>query len=317
MRAIVMYEPGGPEVLRLEDRPVPEPGPGEVVIRTEAIGASFTEAWLRSGAMPVPVELPAVFGVEAAGVVTQIGDGVGTGLAGRRVLTLNSGFGAYAEYVAAPAAGLAEIPAGIGAQEAVATGNWGAVALCALRAARLTGTETVLVETAAGGVGGYLTQLAHRLGARRVIGTAGSEAKRELARGFGADEVIDHYAPGWIAQLSDGSVDAVFESLGGDTTGQLVPKLTPGSGRVLLYGFLRGMPAFAATDFLFQGLTLTGCAGPAWLERVQAARAEVFELVAAGHLRPQIDSVLPLEDAVKAHQRFDDRAAAGKIVLTP
>jgi NADPH:quinone reductase len=317
VRAIVMYEAGGPEVLKLEDRPVPEAGPGEVVITTEAIGVSFTEAWLRSGAVPMPVELPAVFGVEAAGVVTQTGEGVDAGLRGRRVVTLNSGFGAYAEYVATPAATVTEIPDAVGTREAVAAANWGAVALCALRAARLTGTETVLVEAAAGGVGGYLVQLARRSGAARVIATAGSQAKREYALGIGADEVLDHYAPGWTDVLGGGSIDAVFETLSGEVAGQLLPKLVPGTGRMLLYGFLRGFPSFTPMDLLTRGLTLTGCAGPAWLDRVHGARTEVLELVAAGHLKPQIDSVLPLEDAMTAHQRFDDHAPIGKIVLVP
>jgi NADPH:quinone reductase-like Zn-dependent oxidoreductase len=318
VRAIVIHETGGPEVLKLENVPDPEPGPGQVLIRTEAIGVSYTEAALRAGGFPLPAPLPAVFGFEAAGVVTETGDGVDKALTGRRVVIMNTGLGSYAEYVTAAADTLAFIPEDISSQHAVAVANFGAVALCLLRKANLTGTETVLVEAAAGGVGGYLTQLAHELGAKTVIGTAGSQAKREYAYGIGADQVIDHSTPDWADQLKNDSVDAVFESFSGDSTGKLLTKLAPGTGRIMLYGFLQGPPAITAMDLLGRGLTLVGCGGmPGWLDRVLAARQDVFRLVADGRLTPQIDSVLPLEEAASAHQRFDTRKAIGKIILTP
>jgi NADPH2:quinone reductase len=207
MRAIVLHETGGPEALKLEDVPEPAPGPGQVVVRTEAIGVSYTEAALRAGVFPPPVPLPAVFGLEAAGVVTETGEGVDPGLNGRRVTVLSTSLGSYAEYLTATADTLAFIPDGLSSPDAVAVANFGAVALCLLRSARLTGGETVLVEVAAGGVGGYLTQLARENGAKRVIGTAGSQAKRDYARSIGADEVIDHNAAGWTTALADGSVD--------------------------------------------------------------------------------------------------------------
>lgn len=317
MRAIVMHETGGPEVLKLEEVPQPAAGPGQVVIRTEAIGVSYTEAALRAGGFPLPAPLPAVFGFEAAGVITEAGDGVGTELTGRRVVVMNTGLGAYAEYVAAQAGTATLVPDGLSSADAVAVANFGAVALCLLRAAQLTGTETVLIEAAAGGVGGYLTQLARQQGAGRVIGTAGSAAKQAHARGLGADDLLDHTDPGWPAKLGEGAVGAVFESLGGDTTAKLLDALTPGTGRILLYGLLTGLPAIAPVDLMTRGLTLIGCAGLDWLARVQAARADVFQLVAHGQLKPQIDSVLPLADAATAHERFDARAAMGKIVLVP
>lgn len=317
MRAIMVHETGGPEVLTLTEVPEPAAGPGQVVIRTEAIGVSYTEASLRAGAYPMPVPLPAVYGVEAAGVVTATGDGVDPALAGRRVVVLSTAMGCYAEYVAVPADAIAEIPDPITSADAVAVANFGAVALCALRMANLTGEETVLVEAAAGGAGGYLTQLAHHLGAKRVIGTAGGRVKGDYAHSIGADEVVDHTDPEWPATLEPGSVDVVFESIGGDTTAKLLPSLRPGTGRILAYGFLTGAPAITALDLMSNGGTLTGCGGPLWFERVQAARADVFTLVADGHLTPRIDTVLPLAEAAEAHRRFDTRAAIGKIILTP
>jgi NADPH:quinone reductase len=318
MRAIVLHETGGPENLKLADLPVPVAGPGQVVIRTEAIGVSYTEAILRAGIMPPPVPLPVTFGFEAAGVVTETGDGIDDALLGRRVVVMNPGLGSYAEYVAAPAGYATEVPDGMSAADAAAVGSFGAVALCVLRAARLTGTETVLVEVAAGGVGGYLAQLARGQGAARIIATAGSPVKRDFATGLGADEVLDHTDPDWPARLTPGSVDVLFDSLGGDTTGKLLDAMTPGSGRILVYGLLQGPPTITALDLLTRGLTLTGCGGmPEWFNRVQATKAEVLRMAADGLLRPQIDSVLPLEDVVTAHQRFDDRAAIGKIIITP
>jgi NADPH:quinone reductase-like Zn-dependent oxidoreductase len=318
VRAIVIHETGGPEVLKLENVPDPEPGPGQVLIRTEAIGVSHTEAALRAGGFPLPTPLPAVFGFEAAGVVIEAAHGIDKTLTGRRVVMMNTGLGSYAEYATAPADTLAFIPDGMSSQDAVAVANFGAVALCLLRKAKLNGTETVLVEAAAGGVGGYLTQLAHELGAKTVIGTAGSKAKREYAYTIGADQVIDHSTPNWADQLTDDSVDAVFESFSGDSTGKLVTKMAPGTGRIMLYGFLQGPPTITVMDLLGRGLTLVGCGGmPGWLDRVMAARDDVFQLVASGHLTPRIDSILPLEEAVEAHQRFDTRKAIGKIVLTP
>jgi NADPH:quinone reductase-like Zn-dependent oxidoreductase len=231
---------------------------------------------------------------------------------------MNTGLGSYAEYVAAAADSVTFIPDDISSQDAVAVANFGAVALCLLRAANLTGNETVLVESAAGGVGGYLTQLARQHGAKHVIGTAGSQRKREYAHAIGADEVVDHAAPDWTDRLAGGGIDIDFESLAGDTTGRLLDKLTPGSGRIMLYGLLQGPPTFTPMDLLARGLTLVGCGGmPGWLARVQAARADVFQLVADGRLTPQIDSVLPLADAPRAHHRFDPRTAIGKIILTP
>jgi NADPH2:quinone reductase len=318
VRAIVIHETGGPEVLKLENVPDPEPGPGQVLIRTEAIGVSHTEAALRAGGFPLPATLPAVYGFEAAGVVIDAAHGVDKTLTGRRVVMMNTGLGSYAEYAAAPVDTLAFIPDGMSSTDAVAVANFGAVALCLLRKANLNGTETVLVEAAAGGVGGYLTQLAHELGAKTVIGTAGRKIKREYASSIGADQVIDHSDPDWADQLNDDSVDAVFDSFSGDSTGKLITKLAPGSGRIMLYGYLQGPPTITAMDLLRRGLTLAGCAGmPGWLDRVLAARDDVFRLVADGHLTPRIDSVLPLEEAASAHRRFDDRAAIGKIILTP
>lgn len=314
MRAIILRETGDPANLRIEEVPAPVPGPGEILVRTEAIGASFTEAAMRSGTLPLPVELPATFGFEAAGTVEAAGDGVGEDLIGQRVVLMSFGLGCYADYVTTPATAAVPIPAGLDAAGAVAVANWGAVALCLVRAANLTGKETVLVEVAAGAAGGYLMQLL-RSRAARIIATAGSQAKAEYARSAGADEVLDHTSPDWTSKLS--GVDVAFASLGGKTTSSLLDGLTPLTGRVLTYGFIGGPPELDPMELMSKGLTFTGCGGPAWMGQVMSAREQALRMAADGQLTPVIDSRMPLADVARAHQRFDDRAAIGKIILLP
>jgi NADPH:quinone reductase-like Zn-dependent oxidoreductase len=333
MRAIVMHQTGGPEVLRLEEVPVPDVGPGEVLVRTEAIGINFFEVRSRSGAaLPVhPAALPKVPGFEAAGTVAAAGEGVDPALIGTRVASVG-GSGAYAEYVAVPATAAIPLPAGLAAADAVAVTAQGATALALLRAAALTGREDVLIEAAGGGVGGYLVQLAREFGARSVIATAGSAAKRQLALDLGADAVLDHRDPDWPDQViaaNDGAmIDVIFESIAGESAGRLLNALVPGAGRMLFYGLLSGEPpAISPYDLLLRGVGLIGCGGrPAdystgratgWSAQVEAARPEVLARAAAGRIRPLVDSKIPLADAARAHQRIEDRQAVGKVILVP
>jgi NADPH:quinone reductase-like Zn-dependent oxidoreductase len=322
MRAIVIREQGAPDVLKLEDVPEPNAGPGQVLIRTEAVGVSYSEMSLRSGAYPMVAPMPTVFGFEAAGTVAATGEGADPALTGRRVVVMNTGFGSYAEYVAADADTVTEVPDAVSSRDAVAVANMGAVALCLLRAARLTASETVLVEAAAGGVGGYLMQLLRARHQGRVIATGGSRAKRDEALKLGAGAVLDHGDPAWPEKVRDAldgaTLDVVFESIGGTAAGRLLDAMTPGTGRMLLYGMLSGPPAVAPLDLLTRNLTLTGCGGlTVWLSDVRKARADVLALAASGQLKPRVDSVLPLADAAEAHRRFEDRRAIGKIVLAP
>lgn len=333
MRAIVMRETGGPDVLRLEDWPVPAAAPGEVLVAAEAIGVNFVETRIRSGALlpMTPQALPEVPGGEAAGTVVAVGEGVDPALIGTRVATMG-GSGAYAEYLTTPAGAAIPIPDGLPAEAAVAVTAQGATALALLRAAALTGHEAVLVESAAGGVGGYMIQLAREFGARRVIATVGSTPKRDTALSLGADAVLDHYDPGWPDQVrgcNDGApVDVVFEFIGGASAGRLLDALVPGSGRMLFCGVLSGEPpAITPMDLLLRGVGLIGCGGrPAdystgkatgWSAKVEAARPEILRRAAVGGIRPRIDSTFPLADAAKAHQRLEERQAAGKVILLP
>jgi NADPH:quinone reductase-like Zn-dependent oxidoreductase len=324
MRAVVIHEIGGPAVLRVEDVPTPVAGAGQALVRTEAVGIGFYETLFRAGVYPIPGgTMPAVFGYEAAGTVTEVGPDVDTAWVGRRVVVMDlAGSGAYAEYAAVSADALTPIPDDLSATDAVAVAVSGAVALCLLRKAGLTAGENVLVEAASGGVGGYLTQLARVRGPGRIVATAGSPVKREHARELGADVVLDHTDPDWPDRVRDAvdgaGLDVVFESIGGGAPRRLLDVMTPGDGRVLFYGMLsRQPPEIGPLDLLPRGLTLVACGGlTAWALRVRAARAEALDLAVKGEIRPLIDSVRPLEDVVAAHQRVEDRLAMGKIVLT-
>lgn len=322
MQAIVMTGVGGPEVLVTREVPVPSAGSGELVIRAEAIPALFPETKLRSGEFPFGVEFPIVFGFQAAGVVTEVGAGVGPEWLGRRVAVTTPGFGAYAEYVAAPAVSAVSIPDGLSTEAAVSILPSGSVALPLLRTAALTGVETVLIEAAATGVGSSLTQLAVEYGARRVIATAGGPEKVALAGKLGAHEVIDHSDPEWPMRLREllggGTVDVAFDAIGGESARTLLDLLTPVRGRMLSYGWLSGVPAqVSAADLLPRGLGLIGCAGPDWLAQVDAAREQILDRAAAGNFDPLIDSVLPLAEAATAHRLIEARTPRGRILLRP
>ncbi|WP_369022992.1 quinone oxidoreductase family protein [Nocardia cyriacigeorgica] len=320
MQAIVMTGTGGPEVLVAREVPEPRPEAGEVLIRTEAIPVLYPETLLRSGVFPMAAELPAVFGFQAAGEVVEVGAGADRNLVGRRVVVETAGAGSYAEFVRASAESATPIPDGVSADDAAAAVMSGSVALALLKAAHLTGTETVLVEAGATGVGSYLVQLAEQFGAARVIATAGDAAKRERARELGAADVVDHRDDDWTdtlrAHLGDATVDIVFDSIGGSSAARLLDVMTPGSGRMLSYGWLSGAPAqVSAGDLLPRGLTLVGCAGPAWLAGLAPRRADILDRVHT--LASAVETTLPLEDAAKAHELVESRAPLGKIILRP
>lgn len=322
MQAIVMTATGSPDVLVAADVPAPRPGADEVVVRAEAIPVLFPETKLRSGEFPLGAPLPLVFGFQAAGVVTEVGADSDPALIGQRVVVATHGYGAYAEFVAAPADSVVPIPDGLSFVDAAAVLMNGSVAIPLLETAALTGVETVLIEAAATGIGSTLVRLAGEFGAARVIATAGGPDKTAHTRKMGADEVIDHNDPEWPSRLREtldgATVDVVFDSIGGASASGLLDLMTPLRGRMLGYGWLSGAPAqVSASDLLMRGLTFTGCAGPDWLKRVASARTDVLARAAAGGLDPLVEAVLPLEQASHAHRLLEERSVLGKIVLRP
>lgn len=307
MRAVVMTAVGGPEVLTLSDVPMPSAGPGQVLVRTEAIGVSAGEARMRSGVYPMPVPPPVVFGAEAAGVVEAVGDGVDPELVGVRVTFVTGGVGSYAEYVAVAAANLVRVPDGMSAIDAVASTAAGAVAFALLHKAQVAAGETVLVEGGSGKVGGYLVRHARERGAR-VVATASRPA------GVTADVVLDHGNPDWPDDLP--AIDVAFELVGGATAGRVLESLTPSTGRMYVYGSLSGAPPVVDGTTVFRrGVQVAGCAGPGWFQQVLGVHSVEFLAAAAAgrtHLQP-VEAVLPLSEAAEAHRRI----GTGRIVLVP
>lgn len=322
MRAVVMHEAGGADVLRVEEVPEPIAGSGEVVIGVEAVGVSHHETAMRAGTFPMPQPLPAVFGFEAAGTVLATGADADPGLVGQRVTAIHMGGGAYAERVAVPASSVVAIPDGVSAADAVAVALQGAIALCLLRAAAPAPGANVLVEVASGSIGGYLTQLLRASDVGRVVATVGGPHKVDAARALGADTVVDHRRADWPGQvveaLGGAGLDVVFESIGGAAATGYLDAMTPGTGRILFYGLLDGPLTLTPLDLLLRGLTLLGFGGAAaWEEKVRAARVEALAMVAAGTLRPLRGATLPLVDAAEAHRMLEARTATGKITLVP
>ncbi|TYB56401.1 zinc-binding dehydrogenase [Nonomuraea sp. PA05] len=317
MRAIVLNSTGEPDELRLTDLPRPRPEAGQLLLRAQAIGVSYAETQIRAGTLPFPLPLPAVIGAEVAGEVVEVGEGVDETLIGGTMVGVTGGLGAYAEYVALPAAMAFPVPDGLAPEHALAGAAPGALALALLQKAALNGAETVLVEAGTSSVGSYLVRHAKEFGAGHVIATAGSAAKRERAAALGADTVLDHGTPGWPDALPD--VDVVFESIGGAPAGQVLGHLTPGTGRMLYYGLLSGEPAaVTAADLMTRGVTVTACSGPAWAGQVFGTHyPQMLARLAEGRSEAYLGRTLPLDRAADAHRLLESRELTGRVLLTP
>ena len=323
MRAVVLQATGGPEMLVPAEVPEPKAGPGQVLVRTEAIAVSRGETMMRSGAIPLPYPLPAVIGAEAAGIVQAVGEGADPGLAGARVTMVTGGAGSYAEFIAVDAGMAVRVPGGLSAAEAVAVAAPGAMALGLLARAAARSGENLLIEGGSGAAGGYLVGLARRLGAGRIIATAGTPAGREQVKELGADVVLDHTDPDWPgglpAALDGGTLDVAFDAAGGPAAGRVLDLLTPSSGRMVCYGTLSGSPPdLDLGTVLSRGLQVTGCGGPGWFRQILGVHyPEALQRAAQGQIQPRIGAVLPLGDAAEAHRRIAIRSAAGRILLVP
>lgn len=322
MRAIRIHETGGPEVMRYEEVPLPEPGPGQVRVKVAATGLNYIETYHRSGLYPV--QLPFTPGGEFAGTVDALGSGVAGLALGDRVATA-SGAGGYAEYALAPADKLVAVPAGVDLTQAAAVMLQGMTAhYLAYSTYPLKQGEACLVHAAAGGVGLLLTQMASRAGAR-VIGTAGTPEKAALARAAGAAEVIlyreEEFAPR-VRELTGGrGVDVVYDSVGKDTWEGSLDCLRP-RGMLVSFGNASGaVPPFSPLALSSKGsLFLTRptlwhyIATPAEL----AWRAgDLFSWMAASQLSVRVDRSIPLAEAAAAHIALQSRATAGKVLLVP
>jgi NADPH2:quinone reductase len=322
MKAIRVLENGGPEVLRYEDVTEPQPRNGEVLVRLAAAGINYIDVYRRSGMYPVP--LPFIPGTEGAGTVTALGDGVTGFSVGDRV-AYEGPLGAYAQVQAVPAAKLVKIPDGVATDVAAAVMLQGMTAhYLATSTYPLAPGMTCLVHAAAGGTGGLLVQIAKKRGAR-VIGTVGTRAKAEIARGDGADETIEYTTQNVVAEVKrytgGRGVDVVYDSVGKTTFDESLDCLRP-RGYMVLFGASSGaVPPIDPQILNRKGslyLTRPTLGNyTATREEMVGRATDLFAWIAAGELTVRIAREFPLRDAAEAHRALESRRLAGKILLVP
>lgn len=322
MKAIQVAQVGGPEALTLVDLPVPTPKPLEAVVEIKASGVNFIDVYFREGRYPTPV--PFVNGQEAAGVVTEVGSEVSNLKPGDRV-AYTSSLGSYAEYAAVPANRLVKIPDQLDFEQAAAAMLQGMTAHYLVNGSyQLKTGESALVHAAAGGVGLLLVQMAKKIGAR-VIGTAGTHEKAQLARDAGADEVIVYTEADFETEtrrLTDGQgVHVVYDGVGRDTFEKGLNVLRPRGYMVLFGGSSGAVPPFDLIKLSQKGsLYVTRPT----LAHYTAARDElewrandVMQMIVRGDLKLRIHKVYPLAEAEQAHRDLEGRKTTGKLLLRP
>ena len=319
MKAIRVYEFGGPEVLRLEDVAEPRPAAGQVVVRVRAAGVNPVDTYIRSGAHAVRPALPYTPGLDAAGEVVAVGEGVGGLSAGQRVYTAGSLSGTYAGLALCDESQCHALPGRVSFAQGAGVFTPYATAYRALfHKAQARPGETVLVHGASGGVGTAAVQLARAAGLR-VVGTAGTEEGRALVAEQGAHHVLDHRAPDYLGQLAGltggRGVDVILEMLANVNLNKDLEVVAKG-GRVVVgsRGTVEINPRLAMTrDAVILGMTLFNVT-PQESASVHAALAAGLE---AGTLRPVVGRELPLAEAARAHEEVLKPGAYGKIVLIP
>jgi NADPH2:quinone reductase len=318
-----MHETGGPEVLRWEEVTVGMPGPGQARVRHEAVGLNFADTYFRAGLYPVP--LPNGIGVEAAGIVEAVGEGVANVVVGDRVTY--TGFintlGAYSTERVIPAAPLIKLPAGISCETAAAMTMRGLTSAYLMRRIwPLKSGDTILVHAAAGGVGLIVSQWAKLLGLS-VIGTVSSEAKADVARKHGCDHVILYTREDVakrVRELTNGAGVAVaYDSVGKDTFAGSIDSLRK-RGLLVCVGTASGpVPPIDATQLAIKGSVYV--TRPALADYIAdpaektALALELFEHVAAGRIRIEINQRYELQDAAQAHRDLETRKTTGSSIF--
>jgi len=321
--AIRIHQTGGPEVLTWETVDVPAPTAGEATVRHHAIGLNFIDTYHRTGLYPLP--LPSGIGLEGAGVVEAVGAGVTEVKVGDRVAYAGGPVGAYAEVRNIPAHRLLKLPDAIAFDTAAAMMLQGLTAAYLLRRTyRVQPGDVVLIHAAAGGVGLIACQWAKALGAT-VIGTVGSPAKAELAKAHGCDHVINYSTENFtqrVREITGGEgVPVVYDGVGKDTFMGSLDSLRP-LGMLVTYGNASGpVPPFdllllsqKGSLFVTRPTIMHYTAKRADLE---ALGAELFEIVASGKVRIEVNQTYPLKDAGQAQRDLEARKTTGSTVLLP
>jgi NADPH:quinone reductase len=322
MLAIQVLETGGPEVLIPVERPIPEPKANEAVVQIKAAGVNFIDVYFREGRYSTL--LPFINGQEGAGVVTAVGSAVTDLKTGDRVAYTGS-LGSYAEYAAIPDNRLIKIPDGLDFDQAAAAMLQGMTAHYLSHSTyRLQSGETALVHAAAGGVGLLLVQMAKKIGAR-VIGTAGTREKAQLALDAGADDCIVYSEADFEAEtrkLTDGrGVDVVYDGVGKATFDKDLNVLKPRGYLVLFGGASGAVPPFDLIKLSQKGsLYITRPTlghYTASRDELEWRAGDVLKWVKSGELKLRIHKKYPLREAAQAHRDLEGRKTTGKLLLTP
>jgi NADPH:quinone reductase-like Zn-dependent oxidoreductase len=335
MLAVTFDRLGDPDVLQLVELPVPEPGPGEILIRVDAAAVNFADVMRRRGSSyPFPTPLPYHPGAEVAGTVAALGDGVDGPPIGSPVFGLTGGDGStgYAQFAVAAAHSVIPIPEGLSAEAAAGTVVAGLTAMLLLsEVAPVGATTAVFVPAAGGGVGSMAVQLARHLGATTVVAGAGAAHQRDAARALGATHVADTSRPGWsdavLAATDGGGADVVLEMTGAATFADSLRALAA-FGSLVVYGQASGQPlqwtpaqveaAFydPAPQQSFHAFNLG-----LWFQhrpdRAVAALVRLVELVASRVIEVPVGHVFPLRQAADAHRLIEAKASTGKVLLIP
>jgi NADPH2:quinone reductase len=321
--AIRIHQPGGPEALVWEEVELADPGPGQVRLRQTAIGLNFIDVYHRTGLYPAP--LPFTPGLEGAGIVEAVGDGVAEFNTGDRVAYANPPLGAYAEMRLMPADRLVKLPDGITEHKAAAMMLQGMTAQYLLRRTyRVQAGDTILIHAAAGGVGLLVCQWAKHLGAT-VIGTVGSAEKADLARAHGCDHPILYKSEDFVAEVREitkgEGVPVVYDSVGKDTFLKSLDCLRP-LGMMVSFGQSSGKIEPLDTGLL-------GAKGSLFLTRpslmtytakrsdLVASADELFDVVEKGVVKVEINQTYALMDAAQAHRDLEARKTTGSTLLLP
>jgi NADPH2:quinone reductase len=330
MKAIRIGRTGGPDVLDYVDVATPEPGPGQVLVKAEAIGVNYFDTMIRTGRYRWMPKLPFVPGNELAGEIAAVGSGVQGLKAGQRVFVAgyeiaNRG-GLYAEFAAVPEQAAVPLPAGVSAEAATALTNYQLAIILLHHAARGVHASTVVVYGAAGGVGSALIDVA-RLAGASVIGTAGSAEKCQFVRSRGAAHAVNYakepVVERVIALTGGRGADIVFDHVAGKAFADGLKMLAP-LGMIVSYAVLGGMPEadlFKEMRANIEKSPAVRCFTMHTYDHMEEPRRQALlqavELLGSGKVKPAIAARLPLAEAGRAHELIESRRAMGKIVLTP
>ncbi|MBT4932051.1 MAG: quinone oxidoreductase [Rhodospirillaceae bacterium] len=323
-KAICIHETGGPDVLKWEDVDVGEPGPGQARVRHTAVGLNYIDVYGRTGLYPLPA-LPHALGMEAAGTVEAIGEGVSEVAVGDRVAYVIAPPGAYAQERLVPADRLVKLPDNISEDTAAAMMLQGMTAQYLLRQTyNVKPGDSILIHAAAGGVGLIVCQWAKHLGAT-VIGTVGSDEKAELAKAHGCDHAIVYTRENFkdrVEEITDGEgVNVVYDSIGKDTFMDSLDCLKP-LGMMVTFGnatgpvdpFSPGLLAQKGSLFITRPTLFTYMAKR---EDLMAMAADLFEVVSSGVVKIEINQTYDLKDTAQAHTDLEARKTTGSTILKP